>query len=99
MKKFLHSHPNIVIGVLAVAFIVVLVSFYFWAIGGVFDQIDRALAAPLARSAIDFDLLGASKLNLRGLLNGETPAAAIAPPLASTTATSTPVASSSTSTP
>jgi hypothetical protein len=72
MKKFLHSHPNIVIGMLAVVLIVALVSFYSWAIGDVFEQMGRALASPSAQSAVGFNLSGASKLDLRGLMNGST---------------------------
>ena len=73
MKKFLHSHPNIVIGTLAAVFIAALAGFYSWAIGDVFDQMSRALAPPPAQSAIGFDLLGASHLDLRGLMGGTTP--------------------------
>jgi hypothetical protein len=76
MKNFLHSHPNIVIGTLAVVLVVLLAGFYSWAIGDVFDQMGRALATPPAKSAVGFDLSGASNLNLRGLVNGATPAPA-----------------------
>lgn len=114
MKKFLHSHPNIVIGTLAGALVLVLVGFYSWAIDDVFDQMGRALASPSARSVVGFDLLGASKLDLRGLMDdGANPApiptpiptpvsvTAPTPTVATTTATakSTSVASSSMPTP
>jgi hypothetical protein len=95
MKKFLHSHTTIIIGTLAVVFIVVLVSFYSWAIDDVFRQIDRALTSPSTQNAVGFDIPGASKLNLRGLVNGATPTATSTP----TATTSTPVATSSTQTP
>jgi hypothetical protein len=93
MKKFLHSHPNIVIGTLAAVLVVVLVGFYSWAIGDVFTQMGRALAPPSAQSAVGFDLPGASKLDLRGLMDG------VAPAPTTTAATSTSTASSSTPTP
>jgi hypothetical protein len=110
MKNFLHSHPNIVIGTLAGALVLVLVGFYSWAIDDVFDQMGRALASPSARSVVGFDLLGASKLDLRGLMDdGANPApiptpvsvTAPTPTVATTTATakSTSVASSSMPTP
>lgn len=89
MKKILHSHPNIIIGTLAVVFVVVLASFYSWAIGDVFNQMSRALASPSAQSAGGFDLSGASKLDLRGLMGG-----AVSVPTVPTSSTS-----SSTSTP
>ncbi len=87
MKKFLHSHPNIFIGTLAVIFIGTLIIFYSWAIGDVFDQIEMALTTPSAQSTSGFNLSGASKLDLRGLTNGTSSAPEI------TTSTS-PVSSS-----
>jgi hypothetical protein len=80
MKKFLHSHPNIVIGTLAVVFIVVLASFYSWAIDDVFDQMGRALASPSVQSAVGFDLPGASKLDLRGLMDDDVNSAPVPTP-------------------
>jgi hypothetical protein len=79
MKKFLRSHPNIVIGTLAAVFVVVLASFYFWAIDNVFDQMGRALTAPSTQSAVGFNLSGASKLDLRGLVSGNSDDAASTP--------------------
>ncbi len=97
MKKFLHSHPNIVIGTLAAVFIVALVSFYSWAIDDVFDQLGRALASPSAQSAVGFDLAGASKLDLRGLMDNGANLAPVsssvpvtAPSVATTTTSATP---------
>ncbi len=97
MKKFLHSHPNVVIGTLAIALIVVLASFFSWAIGDVFDQMGRALASPSAQSATGFNLSGVSKLDLRGLINGAAPTSTPIP--TTTAATSTSITSSSTLTP
>jgi hypothetical protein len=91
MKNFLHSHPNIVIGTLAAVFVLLLAAFYSWAIGDVFNQMSRALASASAQSAPGFDLPGASRLDLRGLVNG------VAPAPTATTSVSAP--SSSTSTP
>jgi hypothetical protein len=73
MKKFLRSHPNIVIVTLATVLIVTLAGFYSWAIGNVFNQMSRALASPAAQSVAGFDLSGASKLDLRGLMDGVAP--------------------------
>jgi hypothetical protein len=102
MKNFLHSHPTIIIGTLAAALVIVLVSFYSWAIDDVFAQMDRALTSPSAQSAIGFDLPGAAKLDLRGLMDGNVDATPVPAPMsvtASPAATSTRIASSSTSTP
>jgi hypothetical protein len=96
MKKFLHSHPNIVIGTLATVLVIVLVSFYSWAIDDVFDQMGRALASPSAQNAVGFDLPGASKLDLRGLMGGVAPAPVSVAATTATVVTSTPAASSST---
>ena len=69
MKKFLHSHPNIIIGTIAVVLVGTLVFFYSWAIDDMFSQIPRALMPPASKSITGFDLSGASKLDLRGLAN------------------------------
>ncbi len=66
MKKFLHTHPNFVIGGLALAFIVILIGFYLQATGTIFTQINRALAPPVAQNVNGFDLSGAAKLGLSG---------------------------------
>jgi hypothetical protein len=90
MKKFLHSHPNLIIGAIYIVFIGILLAFYFWAVNNVFDQLRFALISPPPQSAVGFDLAGAAKLDLRGLLNGApAPTAVVATPAASTTATST----------
>jgi hypothetical protein len=57
--------------------VIILASFYSWAIGDVFNQVSRALASPPAQSAVGFDLPGASKLDLRGLMDGVTPAVSV----------------------
>jgi hypothetical protein len=88
MKKFLYSHPNIFIGTLAVVFIGILIVFYSWAIGDVFNEISQALATPSAQSISDFNLSGASKLDLRGLINSTSSASAtttVASPASSST--------------
>jgi hypothetical protein len=90
MKKILHSHPNIVIGTLAAVLVVILVSFYSWGIGDVFAQMGRALASPSAQSAVGFDLPGASKLDLRGLMDGVAPVPTPAPVVAPAPTTTTP---------
>jgi hypothetical protein len=95
MKNFLHSHPGVVIGTLAIAFVVVLAGFFSWAIGDIFNQMGRALAAPTAQSVVGFDLSGASKLNLRGLMNS---AASTSAPTTSATSSAF-TTSSSTPTP
>ncbi|MGD1003519.1 MAG: hypothetical protein ABR884_03015 [Minisyncoccia bacterium] len=69
MKKFLHSHPNIIIGILAIVFVGTLIFFYSWAIDDVFSQIPRALVPPAPQNITGFDLSAASKLDMRGLVN------------------------------
>jgi hypothetical protein len=69
MKKLLYSHPNIIIGTLAVVLVGTLIFFYSWAIDDMFSQIPRALIPPASQSITGFDLSAASKLDLRGLVN------------------------------
>ncbi len=106
MKKFLYTHLNITIGALAVLFIAILAGFYLWAIGDVFGQMKRALMPSPSHDAVGFDLAGASKLDLHGLINGVPPvpisatASALTPTLLSTstiktTVTTSPAAASS----
>jgi len=68
MKKILYSHPNITIGALALIFLAVLVAFYVRAIDGVVAPLHAALMAPPSESKSGFDLQGAAKLDLRGLV-------------------------------
>ena len=96
MKKFLYSHPNIIIGTLATVLIVVLAVFYFRGIADVFDQMGRALASPPAQSAVGFDLSKASKLDLRGLMDDASLAPVIAPVSVATSTASASTTSSST---
>jgi hypothetical protein len=69
MKKFLHSHPNVIIGTLAVVLVGTLIFFYSWAIDDVFSQIPRALVPPAPQNITGFNLSAASKLDVRGLVN------------------------------
>ncbi|HUC31631.1 MAG TPA: hypothetical protein VMR99_03045 [Candidatus Paceibacterota bacterium] len=70
MKKFFHSHSNFILGALALLFLGVLLAFFIWAVDDVFSQVRLALAPPTPQSAEGFDLTAASKLDLRGLVNG-----------------------------
>jgi hypothetical protein len=97
MKKFLHSHPNIIIGTFAVIFVGALILFYSWAIGDMFSQIPRALIPPPPQNITGFDLPAASKLDLRGLVN-EAPSPAPSSPAPSSSASSSPSFSSSSAT-
>ena len=91
MKKFSHSHPNVITGTLALVLSVILVAFYFWGINDMVIQLHRALIAPSPQSAAGFDLSAAAKLDLRGLVNGvpaPTPTP-VAPTTTTTAATAT----------
>lgn len=79
MKKFFYSHPDIVIAGCALVFLGFLLGFYLWAINDIFVQVHRALTFSSTQSANDFDLAGAAKLDLRGLMNGSSSASPIAP--------------------
>jgi len=69
MKKFLHSHPSLVLGALTLIFLSVLIAFYFWAIDDVFTQFRSALIAPPPQSEQSFNLAGAAALGLPGIVN------------------------------
>lgn len=86
--KLLRSHPTLIIGTLALGFIGILFVFYSWAIGDVFTEVGKALAEPQSQTISGFDLGGASKLDLRGLMGNSSPSTA-------TVATSAAVVSSS----
>jgi hypothetical protein len=68
MKKFLHSHPSLILGTLTLIFFVVLIAFYFWAINDTFIQLRSALIAPPPQSEKSFDLVGAAALGLPGMV-------------------------------
>jgi hypothetical protein len=104
MKKLLYSHPNIIIGTLAVVLVGTLlvgtlIFFYSWAIDDMFSQIPRALIPPASQSITGFDLSAASKLDLRGLVNeAPSPAPAPAPVSVPAVAPSLPASPSSSAT-
>lgn len=68
MKKILHSHPTVVIGILVIVFVAILVAFYSWAIGDAAMEINAALAPAPAQTPQGFDLSSASNLDFRGLI-------------------------------
>jgi len=70
MKKLLHLHPNFVIGTLAAVFLGILVIFYLWATGNAFTELRLSLATPVSQTIGSFNLAGAAKLDLRGLVVG-----------------------------
>ncbi len=89
MKKKLFSHPDAILAVLALIFLVILVAFYFWATSAIVTQVHRSLVAPLPESASGFNLKGASALDLRGLLGqaSSSPANSTPTPMAPTVPT------------
>jgi hypothetical protein len=95
MKKILRSHPNILIGTLALVFVAVLVVFYWWSVNGVFGQIRDALLPPSPGTVESFNLTDAAKLDFRGLI---TTSLVGFEPLAPAAATTTAVPSTATST-
>jgi hypothetical protein len=79
MKKILHRYPIVVMIALLIIFVGILISFYVWGIGDIFSDIDQALVSPPSQSSGSFDLPGAAKLDLHGLVSTSTaPAAASA---------------------
>jgi hypothetical protein len=64
MKTFLHSYPNLIIGVLAIVFLCVIVAFSVWTVDDVFIDVHNALTPPPPQSAAGFNLAGAAKLGL-----------------------------------
>jgi len=73
MKKFLHSYPNIIIGTLAILFLVALIVFYFWAVDDVFADLRLGLSTPPPQGVQGFDLTGAEHLRLSIPGNGTPP--------------------------
>lgn len=73
MKKILHSHPNIIIGTLAVLFLAILITFYLWAVNDAVAQLRTALMVPPPQNITGFDLAGAAKLDFRGLIATSSP--------------------------
>jgi hypothetical protein len=69
MKKFFYSHPDTVIAAFALIFIGILVGLYSWASNDVFTEVHQALTSSPAQSSDSFDLAGAGKLDLRGLVS------------------------------
>ena len=68
MKKKIYAHPDVIIAVLALVLLFVLIAFYFWATDAIVTQVRRALTSAAPQNAVGFDLDGAAKLDLRGLL-------------------------------
>jgi hypothetical protein len=98
MKKILSSHPNTVITVLVLVFLVVPIALYAWVINGIVLDAQQALSSAPAGSGTGFDITGASNLDLRGLVTVVVPTPiATTTPIAATTTTS--VGTSTTSTP
>lgn len=99
--KLLRSHPTLTIGTLALVFIGILFVFYSWAIGDVFTEVGKALAQPQSQAISGFNLSGASKLDLRGLIStSSSPEATTTPAVgAATTTAATPATASSSSAP
>lgn len=73
MKKNILAHPDILIGVFALIFLGILLSFYSWATGAIVAELHEAVIAPAPQAATGFDLQDASKLDLRGLVSQPTP--------------------------
>jgi hypothetical protein len=96
MKKFFHSHPDVVIAVLAIVFLAMLIAFYSWAINDVVLEVHQALNSSQSESVTSFDLTDAAKLNLRQLTASSTViiVATTTPAAATTTATTTAASSS-----
>jgi hypothetical protein len=91
MKKILRSHPNVVIGVLAIALLAVMVVFYIWTIDNVFVALHLALMAPVPNTSAGFDLSTASTLDLHGLAGTPAPSTASTTPTSTSAATTTPL--------
>ena len=68
MKKFFYSHPDTIIAALALIFLGILVWFYSWAINDVFTEVHTALTFSPSQQSDSFDLAGAAKLDLRGIV-------------------------------
>jgi len=97
MKKFFHAHPEIVIASLAIVFLGILVSFYSWAINDIYADVHQGLTASSAGGSDSFNLEQASKLDLRGIIPGDTSTLpVIVPPAAPAASTPTTTAASST---
>ena len=88
MKKKLYSHPDVIIATLAFVLLCTLAAFYSWATDAIITQLHRSLVSVPPQTAAGFNLDGASKLDLRGLLV-QPPSATDAPPLPASLAPAT----------
>ena len=80
MKKIFHAYPEVIIVTLAVVFLAVLAVCYTWAINVIYGEVHQALTSSLPQSSDAFDLAGAAKLDLRGLMGASsTPSASVVP--------------------
>lgn len=86
MKKFLKSHPETLLIVLAIFFLGIIVGYFIWGISDVIGAVNQALTFTVPAEKMSFDIDGASRLNLRGLYGAS-----------STSATALPAAPSATS--
>jgi hypothetical protein len=93
MRKFFHAHPDVVLVTLAIVLLAALAACYSWAINGIYTEVHEALTSSLPPSSDAFDLAGAAKLDLRGLVSGSSSA-----PVAGAPASASALISSSTST-
>jgi len=88
MKKKLYSHPDAIIAALAFVLLCTLAAFYSWATDAIITQLHRSLVSVPPQTAAGFNLDGASKLDLRGLLV-QPPSTTVAPPMPAALASTT----------
>lgn len=68
--KFFRKYPQVVLITLAMVFMGIIIAYYFWGIGAVVGQVNRAVnTKPGAGTSNAFNLTGARALNLRGLVS------------------------------
>jgi len=68
MKKFLRSHPETLLIVLALFFLATIIGFYLWGVNDVVVTTNRAMNYMPPQQNVGFDLQDAGHLDLRGLV-------------------------------
>jgi hypothetical protein len=80
MKKFFHSHPDVVIGMIAIVLLAAVVGCYAWAINDIYAAVHGALVTTTPPSSDEFDLQDAARLDLRGVSTSSAPVSTTTPP-------------------
>ncbi len=69
MRKFFNKHPEFTLASIAAVLFVIATAYYFWGITTLIANLDKAInAGAEKRQQTEFNLGGASALDLKGLV-------------------------------